>query len=138
MLPNQASPSSSFKYRNSLNRTLKSSKDREKIVLLSSRQMKRYPIFQDKEIGIAEGYRNTIKYIVIMMLDRERMRITIVLKRLWTTASSSVSTSSSPMKMSQAQVSVYRSKRSSIPSQQSRQSTPGQAPSPLATKASQL
>lgn len=79
MLPNQANPSS-FKYRNSLNRTLTSS--REKIVLLSSKQMKRYPIFLDKEIGIAEGYQNTIRDVVVMMLDRERMRITIVLTRL--------------------------------------------------------
>lgn len=78
MLPNQASRNS-FKYRNSLTRSLTSS--REKLVLLSEHQMKRYPIFLDKEIGIPDTYQNTIQDIVLMLLDREETRTMTVLTR---------------------------------------------------------
>lgn len=78
MLPNQASRNF-FKYRNSLTRSLTSS--REKLVLLSEHQMKRYPIFLDKEIGIPDTYQNTIQDIVVMLLVREEMRTTTVLTR---------------------------------------------------------
>ena len=44
--------------------------------------MKRYPIFLDKEVGIAEGYQNTIRDIVVVLLFRERTRTTTVLTRL--------------------------------------------------------
>lgn len=91
--------------------------------------MKRYPIFLDKEIGIPDTYQNTIRDIVLMVLVREQMRTTIVLKRSWPTASSNVSTSWTPMGRSWLPASVFRSRKSSIPSRQSRPSTPGPAPS---------